>query len=226
MKRITIFAASYFSTPRKTRCLIYSTLALLIIISSYVLTTAQSTDRDNPTQLTSNGISGMIDSDSRGNSYYYSFMANPGEISITLTVEPSRRVNDSDRFLTTIGFNLFDRNAVKIASKKVSTHDLAEAEQAVARVNVTRRQLMVLSINIPGDIFSNIGVGGKYRVRLSGTVDIGQSESYDPTPELVKKQNKVCDALFQKRGVLRVKMNDGSIKRIDLSQAEEITIEP
>jgi hypothetical protein len=71
MKRIPTFATFHFSASRKTYRLIYSTLAFLIIISSSALTNAQSKDRDNPTRLASNEISGVIDSDSKGNFYYY-----------------------------------------------------------------------------------------------------------------------------------------------------------
>jgi hypothetical protein len=155
-------------------------------------------------------------------------MAGPGEISITLTVEPGKRVNDSLN-ITAVSFSLFDQNAEKLASKKVSTYDRGGTGQTVARVEVTRKQIMMLSINIPEESNYN-GVGGKYRVRLDGAVNFGQGtpssggSDYDEFQRQLASRKPEC--LWPKKGILRVKMKDGSIKKIDLSQAEEITIRP
>jgi hypothetical protein len=73
-------------------------ICFLALVASANAASAQSKDRANPTELTSNEISGLIDSDSRGNVYYYSFWAKPGEVVITLTVEPGRRVGDAQKF--------------------------------------------------------------------------------------------------------------------------------
>lgn len=183
---------------------------------------AQSKDRDNPTRLTSNEISGMIDSDSIGNFYYYSFMAEPGEVSITLTVEPGRRLGGGFK---SVRFALFDRNAAELASKSAYTFDGGGTKQVIARVDVTRRQRMVLSIDIP-DAPSNEGVG-KYRFRIDGAVSFGQDTSPSDfgIAEAHKRDNIDNPECLPKKGILRVKMKDGSIRRIDLSQAEEITIE-
>ena len=54
--------------------------ALLIITLLPSFTNAQSRERDRPTPLTSNEVSGLIDSENRGKFYYYSFVANPGEL--------------------------------------------------------------------------------------------------------------------------------------------------
>ena len=69
---------------------IYSAVISFLAFTALVnVANAQSKDRDNPTQLTSSEIAGLIDSESRGNFYYYSFVANPGEISVTLSVQPN-----------------------------------------------------------------------------------------------------------------------------------------
>jgi hypothetical protein len=168
-------------------------------------------------------ISGLVNSDSRGNYYYYSFMAGPGEVAITLTVEPGRAPNDAVDFyeiLTGVDFSLFDRNAAEIAGKSVITSQKADSKQAVARVEVTRRQLMTLSVHIQNGPYRHTSVGGKYRIRIEGAVELGQSGSTTrPT------DTDVSDCL-PKQGTLIIKMKDGSKKIIDLSDAETITIVP
>lgn len=188
----------------------------LVVLSIGV--NAQSMDRANPTKLTSNEISGLVDSDSRGKFYYYSFTANPGEVSITLTVEPGRPVNSSDLSLTTISFSLYDRNAVEVASKGVVTSPLTGSQQGVARVEVTRRQVMVLGIKIAGEFYHR-GVGGKYRIRIDGA-DLGQGISSVSTD---KTDSSAC---LPKQGTLIIKMKDGSKKIIDLAEAESVTVVP
>lgn len=182
---------------------------------------AQSKDRDNPTRLISNVISGQVDSESRGNYYFYSFIANPGEVSITLTVEPGRKANDSDLInFTGVNFSLYDRNAAQLAGKEVSTADNTGPIQAVARVDITRRQLLVLGIYVRGG-FLQTSVGGRYRLRIDGSVELGQGGSTDLSKE--KSDTSVC---LPKQGTLIIKMKDGSKKIIDLSEADTVTVVP
>lgn len=69
------------------RQLYAAVISLLAFVVFANVANGQSKDRDNPTQLTSGEISGLIDSDTKGNVYYYSFTVNPGEVVITLSVE-------------------------------------------------------------------------------------------------------------------------------------------
>lgn len=231
MKQITTFDASRYSASWTFYRLRYSALALLVIIGMSALTNAQSKDRDNPTRLTSNEISGVIDSDSKGSSYYYSFMAGPGEVSITLTVEPGREMHPvGSPGLKSVIFTLFDRNAETLTSKEAATYDGGEPKQVVARVEVNRRQLVLLGIKIPGGAAFD-GVG-KYRVRISGTVDFPtggnnpgavRGSDFDTPIRLATDKKGDC---LPKQGTLIVKMKDGTKKIIDLSEAEEVTIVP
>ncbi len=63
---------------------------------------ARSTDRDHPTPLKSNEIVG--DLDASGNEYFYSFLAGPGELTITVDVKSSTGQ-------ALLNFELLDRNA-------------------------------------------------------------------------------------------------------------------
>jgi hypothetical protein len=220
MKRTRLFAASRLNVLQILCRRIFTALAFVIMLNILAGPAhSQSKDRDNPTRLTSNEIVGLIDPDKNGDNYHYTFVAGPGEVKVTLTVEsgsgPGKGINE-------VKFDLFDDDAKKIADKFVIASG-GGSEQGVIRVSVTRRQSVLLRVTLQ----SNRGPG-KYRIRLSGAVDVGQGELYDPTPELFKSQRDKIDnpECLPKRGTLIVKMKDGSVTRIDLSQAKEIMIEP
>ena len=231
MKHILTSETTLFVISVRATQLIRSVFILLVLMSLTGLTQAQSTDRDNPTRLKSNEISGLIDSESRGHFYYYSFMAGPGEVSIMLTVEPGRPV-ESTVGLTSVGFSLYDRNAEALTSKSVSTYSAGGPGQAVARVEVTRRQSVVLGINIPeGSIYRT--VGGKYRLRINGAVDLvhDRSDTKDDSRGLTQADVEAAlrskpGECLPKQGTLIVKMKDGTKRIIDLSEALEVTIVP
>jgi hypothetical protein len=169
-----------------------------------------------------------VDSEVRGNFYYYSFVANPGELTITLTVEPGRKVNDSDFIaFTAVGFNLYDRNAEEIAAKGVSAANDQGTKQTITRVQIDRRQSVTLGVNFPNGLYYK-AVGGRYRLRISGPVDLSPSKPTGTTDDLdvslaINRSSADC---LPKRGTLIVKMKDGSKKIIDLSEAETITLVP
>lgn len=221
---------------RRVYNLIFYAVAFVALATS---ANAQSKDRDNPTKLKSNEISGLVDSDTRGSFYFYSFMANPGEVVVTLTVEPGRSPDSGPMSLTFtgVGFRLYDRNAEEIAGKGVMAGTSQGPKQAVARVEITRRQPVVLGIEISqGPVYKS--VGGKYRLRISGTVELGDDEptsraaGQDPIVISQKELRQMEDGTFDylnilpKKGTMIIKMKDGSNKIIDLSEAQKITIVP
>lgn len=217
-------------------------MALLII--SVCFANAQSKKIDNPTPLTSNEISGLIDSDTKGTIYYYSFWANPGEVSITLTVEPGKKVRDFILATASVEISLFDRNAEELSNKIVSTDNNGGSKQVVARVEITKRQIIVLGIKIPIGSLNDNSVGGKYRVRIDGA-DINQNTSsskveicklfqlgnieeyrgvdFDYPTELRNTVEKLNE-LVPKKGTMVVTMKDGSIGLINLSQVANFSI--
>jgi hypothetical protein len=62
---------------------------VLSLAVSTGLAAAQSKDKNNPTKLTSPEIAGSTDSKSK-ESYYYTFMAGPGELIINIQVRLSK----------------------------------------------------------------------------------------------------------------------------------------
>lgn len=135
-----------------------------------------SRDRANPTRLTSNEISGLVNKETKGNIYYYSFMANPGEISITLTVEPGTGDDSEFGVVTTeVGFALFlyDRDAAEVGDSVETRSGSSNFRAVIARVEITRRHRVVLAI----DVTKAESVGAKYKVRIEGAVEVNQNSS-------------------------------------------------
>ena len=52
--------------------------------------------------------------------------------------------------MTEVRLSVYDRNAEKVGDAEVVTFPTNGTQQGVARIDVTRRQLMVLGITIPG----------------------------------------------------------------------------
>jgi hypothetical protein len=131
------------------------------------------------------------------------------------------------------GLSVFDEREVQLGAYKVATTTPGYTDQAFENVSLKRRQRVLVLISV-----SQHSTGfGKYRLRVSGAVNINQgatvSES-DPLLEATeasireRRQRAKTDNLecLPKQGTLIVKMKDGSKKIIDLSEAETVTIVP
>jgi hypothetical protein len=204
---------------------------VLVVFANVV--NAQSKDMDNPTRLTSNEISGLIDDDSIGSPYYYSFMATRGEISIKLTVEPGKQVKYGEFSSNSVSFRLFNREGQMVLNNGVSASDTSN--YYVAKTQIPQRQIMVLSVTIPSGGIYNKAVGGKYRIRIGGAVEFRQGEpttTGDPELDEALRQSGISNdktgkpECLPKSGTLVIRMKGGSKKTIDLSEAETITIVP
>ncbi len=228
MKRIMAFAVSQlYSLVNSCRWLKVAGV-LLMTIALVGSANAQSKDRENPTRLTSTVISGVI-GDNLGDSYYYTFVAGPGEVTLTLTLEGNKSRISSINFMD---FELFNENRRKLISRHVIA--ARSNAQAVERINFSRRQRVLLLIRISD---SNSG-SAKYWLRLSGPVDVSQDMPSErdtvggigeETGIRVSPSKRVPEAkesCLPKQGTLIVKMKDGSKKIIDLSEAETITVVP
>jgi hypothetical protein len=201
---------------------IVSFLALVVFVG---VANAQSKKIDNPTPLASNEISGIIDKNTKDDAYYYySFWANPGDVKVTITVEPNLNIEYSG--LTSVEVILVDSNSEVIVKKSVSPPSGAQQSSAGVQVQTTKREPLILGIKVPGGMsFSGIG---KYKVRIDGDVEFGEKNG-NPNQvvgkALERDGNKNGDCL-PKQGTLIIKMKDGTKKILDLSEAETITVVP
>jgi len=208
-------------------CVPTAVVILVTLILAVDSANAQSKDRDNPTQLTSNEISGLINEDNLGDHYYYTFVAGPGEITLTLSVQSGNGKSNQ------VSFDLSNDNARQLGYGTMGAYG-GRTEQLVKRIDVNRRQPVLLHITI-----NDWSQGsGRYRLRVGGAVDVSQNKQsagggdsvtrIEPINEA--KANARRDALRQtmcvneclpKQGTLIVTLKDGSTIKIDLSQVEK-----
>jgi len=204
-----ILKRSIFMNRRQTYTAIVTFFALVVLAN---VANAQSKDQDNPTPLASNVISDTPSPDKNGEAHYYSFVANPGDVIITLTVEATKGV-------VQVGFTVFDENEVRLADSYATS---GINPQAVEKIYVKRRQRIVLKVKT-----QNTTGFGQYRLRIGGDVVFGEKPTggisgYDKTTT----STSAIKECLPKQGTLIIKMKDGSKKIIDLSEAETVTVVP
>lgn len=134
-------------------CLILTVFLFAGALSSRAL--AQSSDRDHPTQLKSNELTGDVDAS--GNEYFYSFVARPGELTITADI----KANGSGAGIT---YELLNETASKalLCCDGVQANDSAGSGRQVDKLRFAKRQIVILHLTQP-----NSG-GGTFRFRFSG----------------------------------------------------------
>ena len=130
-------------------------LGLLFILAMMAgLAPAQSKDRDHPTKLKSNQLNGNVEPS--GDEYFYSFLAQPGELTLTADV----KANGSG---ATVTYELLDENGSKALLCCVYAQgDGAGSGRQRDKIRLAKRQLVILHITQP-----NSG-GGTFQFRFSG----------------------------------------------------------
>jgi hypothetical protein len=170
----------------------------------------QSTDRENPTPLTSTEL--RKDGTGKSAENYYTFVAGPGEVQLTVAAR-------AKQFSTGVRVDLFDAdgNAVTNASVIATT----TAAQEAKRFQIAKRQTIVMRIAIDENV-------GQYAVRLGGAVELtrddaaGAGGARPPTPP----QGGGPAPAGPRRGRIRIELTDGSAQEFDLTKVQRITIEP
>src|SRR5580765_588104 len=145
---------------KRSNYLVFAIFALILTTAAGT-TFAQSTERDNPTPITSNEITGSFidhqkDNDKEG---FYSFTAGPGELTITFDVK-RRRQGD----MASISFELLPRNGSSTALLCCEGAQSGEGGtgREIATVKLTKRQTVIFHV-------TNASVGGgSFDARFSG----------------------------------------------------------
>ena len=218
MNQIQLFAKSF------SRVIYLVTMFLAVPLINANSVFAQSMDIGNPTPLTSNEISGSFDSDNQGENYFYSFTADSGELVVTFSLKAPSNSSTAQYSVA-----LIDENS-KVLGNKAVTVGYVSTEQQTLRVNVPKRQVLLLRINTTAVIG---GGSASYRIRLSGAVsnngiDAVKAASAAAQELINQSKNSKANSLecLPKKGTLIIRMKDGSKKIIDLTEAETVTVVP
>jgi hypothetical protein len=137
---------------------------LFLIVISICFANGQSKDIKNPTSLTSNEISGSIDKETRGNTFYYSFWANPGEVKVLFSIEQDPNFTN---VLLSSEFFLYDSDSKLLANKTAAIAlNVSKTNEVTAKIQNSKRQVFILGIKLHDNKhFENVG---KYKILVEG----------------------------------------------------------
>ena len=198
---------------------------LLLAILGLILTTAasaQSSDRDNPTPISSGDITGSFIDHQKDNDKenFYSFIAGPGELTITFDV---KRRSQGD--MASISFELLGRNGSSTALLCCEGAQSGEGGtgREIASVKLAKRQTMILHL-------TNASVGGgSFHVRLSGATPFSGGSTdgagNDNGDNGQGRGNRGGDPIsVPASGILHIRMKNGTSEDIDLSRVTNISV--
>jgi hypothetical protein len=134
---------------------------LLALLFLSIPAAAQSTDRDNPTQLTSNEI--KDEGVGKTVEYYYGFTAGPGEVTVTVDLK-------AKAYSTAVRFELLDAESNQILTHNMNAATTTGGERAVKKARVREKQQVTLKLVLDSNT-------GEYMIRLGGAVEFQSTEA-------------------------------------------------
>ena len=139
---------------------------LLALLMLAISAAAQSTDRDNPTQLTSNEIKDV--GVGKTVEYYYGFTAGPGEVTITIDLK-------AKAYSTAVRFELLDAESNQILTHNMNAATTTGGERVVKKARVREKQQVILKLVLDSNT-------GEYMIRLGGAVEFQSTEATTTEP--------------------------------------------
>jgi len=183
-----------------------ASIVFLVLVLFPVLAAAQSKDRDNPTPITSNPVSGSSRKDDR-REFYYSFTAGPGELVVTLDVEGLSGRVDS---LSLVRLTFYDKEFHEVGKFARQSGLNGERKRQVERYTFPKETPLVMRVTFDAG-------ASAYKVVLGGDVSVGEP----PIPPVASSQV----LQLPKTGVLTIKMRDGSVRTINLAEIQDARVE-
>jgi hypothetical protein len=204
----------------------YLVFGLVLILALAGIASAQSSNRDRPTVISSGEITGSLNN--HNGESFYSFTAGPGELTITVDVTVNHRSNETQ--IGVLNFELLGRDASTsiLCCEFAQTGDSGTGRD-VKSVRLTRRQTVILhTTNGP------VG-GGTFRVRISGansfsTSTIGggnnnNDNNNDNNDSNRDRGNRGGDTInVPENGILHIRMKNGTSQDIDLSRVRSVSV--
>ncbi len=200
MSQFNLFIRRRLSSYSLTATILGAMVTLTTLPS---LVTAQSADGDRPTPLAEINLNGNVDKDNQSE-YYYSFIADPGEVTITLDIQP----NNAN---VLVGVDLFNSETKELLSFEVPAYNSTSVRE-IQRVQIDRKQPIFIRIGRKQSSGS-----ATYRVRVTGAVQPANSQQ-GTTTESTSSLN------LPSQGMLRIEMDNGSVEEINLSRIRRATV--
>ena len=169
-----------------------------------------STDRKNPTPLTSNTVEGEYEGDATV--HYYRFVAGKGEVKTMLSAK-------TQRYSVNVDVELLDENYRQIEKLWVTANEAGRTETNTHRF--VRRQPVILKVSLPADKdIKHL----KYEIELAGAVEtdggggavVGQAAVQTPVAG-----DRMC---LPASGTLTLLTKTGESYEIDLTQVVKASV--
>lgn len=139
------------------------TLLFLCLAAPAAPAQEPSTDRRNPTPLTSSSVEGEYDGDAAV--HYYRFVAGKGDVKTTLTAK-------TQRYSVNVDVELLDENSRQLEKLWVTANEAGRTMTNTHRF--VRRQPVVIKVTLPADTdIKHL----KYEIDLAGAVELDGAAS-------------------------------------------------
>lgn len=147
---------------------IVSTFAITccLLVGNVLQTRAQSTDSTSPEQLTTNVV--QCDAEPNGQSYYYSFVAGPGDVTVNID-------GSTDFYSTTTQVIFTDAQGRELSSVPVAA--TSSGAKKAAKLHLPSKQNVTMKVMFGLDV----GVHAKYKIALGGAVSLAGTSATSGT---------------------------------------------
>jgi hypothetical protein len=139
-------------------------LAIVCTAAAQVRAQAGSTDRDNPTPLTSNVITGVGVNEKT--EYFYSFAATPGDVKVLLEVSADKKAA-----VSSVDIAVFDAEANSLLST-FANPDHGSSKHAAQTIALKTPQMLLLQVTVSPGV-------NTFKISLSGSINLQSSAGTD-----------------------------------------------
>ena len=144
----------------KLRTLVGLTLSLAAVVLCAGITMAQSTDRDNPTLVTTNVISG--DGVDEKTEYYYSIPAAKGDLTVNLDVKAMK-----EAAVSSVDISVFNKN-LETLLETYANPDHGSSKHAARTIKSNFQQILLLVVQVSPGV-------DNFKITFDGALDLTDS---------------------------------------------------
>lgn len=144
----------------------YRTRAVLAIIAASMFFTASVTAQvssDNLVQITSNEVQNTWTAADKSN-YYYTFIANPGELRVSLDAQ-------SDRGTGTVSAIIMDKDGRELGSVSTLPRHRGRQKHNERIFPITKREQLIIQVAVDNYYPQKGSFLGKFQVQLQGNIE-------------------------------------------------------